>query len=248
MSEINGTSAVQEIPFEEVNSAPVAAPVPEKQKKTKAIKKNVYQKLLAIQTQMKAPKNLYNSYGKYNYRNAEGILEALKPFLEEQECVVIMEDSIMMTEHTETITQTNEEGVTLTKTTPVRYIKATARFIDCESGEHLETSAFACECSHKNMTADQCTGTASSYARKYCLNALFLLDDTKDSDTDEMKNIENATKERAVQNKQNVQQIRPAPAAQRTQNNAPAQNQGRTWGQAQRPASNQNNRGNGWGR
>ena len=163
----------------------------------------------------------------------------------------------MMTEHTETITQTNEEGVTLTKTTPVRYIKATARFIDCESGEHLETSAFACECSHKGMTADQCTGTASSYARKYCLNALFLLDDTKDSDTDEIKRIEEAASGKKPNNapaQQNNSGWGKSPA-QNTRNNAnvgngntnangtpkPAQNQNRTWGNA-----SQN--GNGWGR
>ena len=116
MYEVDGTAAkmpVRNIPEQEKPVQQTSA------KKSKSIKKNIYQKLLTIQTQMKAPKDLYNSYGKYNYRNAEGILEALKPFLEEQECVVIIEDSIMMTEHTETITQTNEEGVTLTKTTPV---------------------------------------------------------------------------------------------------------------------------------
>ncbi|MDE5556227.1 MAG: ERF family protein [Ruminococcus sp.] len=69
---------------------------------------------------------------------------------------------------------------------PGSYIKAVARFIDCATGTEITTHAFAKECSHKGMSEDQCTGTASSYARKYALNALLLIDDTKDSDSDEV--------------------------------------------------------------
>lgn len=184
-------------------------------------KKNVYQKLSAIQTKLKAPKNLYNSFGKYNYRNAEGILEAVKPLLAEQEVALIMEDRIEVIGE-KTITKTvnsGEANETATKIIPERYIKAIARFIDCESGEEISTCAYANECEHTGMSGDQCTGTASSYARKYCLNALFLLDDTKDSDTDEMKHIENAAKEKNAKtakqngwNNQNNQQNAPAKA------------------------------------
>lgn len=156
-------------------------------------KSALYRKLGYIQTNLKAPKNLYNRFGKYNYRNAEGILEAVKPLLAEQGCVLIIEDSIeVIGEDTAT---KSENGVTVTKTLPRRYIKATAHLIDCESGIEVNTSAYANECEHTGMSGDQCTGTASSYARKYCLNALFLLDDTKDSDTDEMKNIEDSAKQ-----------------------------------------------------
>lgn len=158
-------------------------------KTAKSVKKNILQKLLAIQTVLKAPKDLYNSYGKFYYRNAESILEAVKPFLLEQGCILLLKDEIEVFGST-FYTQTNENGLKEKKEVPRRYVKATARLIDCETGEEIETSAYANECEHTNMSGDQCTGTASSYARKYCLNALFLLDDTKDSDTDEMKNIE----------------------------------------------------------
>lgn len=177
---------------------------PTKGSKAKTVKKNIWQKLLAIQTTLKAPKNLFNSYGKYNYRNAESILEAVKPFLLEQECVLLLRDDIEVIGSTVN-SQTDEKGVKTVKEMARRYVKATATLIDCVTGEKIETYAYANECEHANMSGDQCTGTASSYARKYCLNALFLLDDTKDSDTDEMKNIEDSasassTKQPASQN------------------------------------------------
>ena len=179
---------------------------------------NIYQKLLAIQTSLKAPKNLFNSYGKYSYRSAEGILEALKPYLAEQNCILIIEDQIYNEGVRRQIAV--KDGITTTVEVPNNYIRAVAKFIDCDSGEVVETSAYARECEHKGMSADQCTGTASSYARKYCLNALFLLDDTKDSDTDEMKNIENQSK---------------------SWNNAPQNNQ-KQWGN-----NSQNNSSRQWG-
>lgn len=164
----------------------------------KSVKKNIYRKLLAIQTTLKAPKNLFNSYGKYNYRNAESILEAVKPFLLEQGCVLLLRDEIEVIGSTVN-SQTDEKGVKTVKEMARRYVKAIATLIDCETGESIETSAYANECEHTGMSGDQCTGTASSYARKYCLNALFLLDDTKDSDTDEMKNIENGASKPTTQ-------------------------------------------------
>lgn len=128
---------------------------------------NIFEKLMNIQCKIKAPKNLYNSYGKYNYRNCESILEAVKPFLETEKCALILNDDIV-------------DG----------YVKSTVTLINAEKpNEVVVSQAFARESDHKGMSADQCTGAASSYARKYALNALFLLDDTKDSDTDEVAQI-----------------------------------------------------------
>lgn len=125
------------------------------------------EKLVAIQTEMKAPKNLYNSYGGYKYRNAEGILEAAKPYLKQHNVVLLVYDDIVAV------------GERI-------YVKAIAEFRDVESDEFIRTQAFAREAlTKKGMDDSQITGTASSYARKYALNGLFLLDDTKDADTDE---------------------------------------------------------------
>ena len=130
----------------------------------------INEKLMRIQTQIKAPKNLYNSFGKYKYRNAEGICEAVKPFLEKENVSLILLDDIMAV------------GNRI-------YVKAIARLTDNENGESVEVSAFARESeTNKGMSESQITGTASSYARKYALNGLFLLDDTKDADTDEYHN------------------------------------------------------------
>lgn len=125
---------------------------------------------MRIQTQIKAPKNLYNSFGKYHYRNAEGICEAVKPFLENEKVILTLTDSI------------EQIGDRI-------YVKATASLTDIETTESIEVSAYARESlEKKGMDDSQITGTASSYARKYALNGLFLLDDTKDADTDEYKN------------------------------------------------------------
>lgn len=130
----------------------------------------INEKLMRIQTQIKAPKNLYNSFGKYNYRNAEGICEAVKPFLEKENVSLILVDDMVAIGNR-------------------YYLKATARLLDNESNENIEVSAFAREPeTNKGMSESQITGTASSYARKYALNGLFLLDDTKDADTDEYHN------------------------------------------------------------
>lgn len=129
----------------------------------------VLEKLTRIQTKLKAPKNLHNSFGNYNYRNAEGIQEAVKPYLAEEGCTLLLSD---------TIENIGERY----------YIKATATFVDNESeqGDKIEVSAYAREpIEKKGMDVSQITGATSSYARKYALNGLFLLDDTKDADSDE---------------------------------------------------------------
>ena len=130
---------------------------------------SITEKLMRIQTEIKAPKNLYNSFGKYKYRNAEGICEAVKPFLQKEKCALTLDDDIV------------EVGGRV-------YVKAIATLEDCETDEFIEVKAFARESfEKKGMDDSQITGTASSYARKYALNGLFLLDDTKDADTDEYK-------------------------------------------------------------
>ncbi len=124
-------------------------------------------KLSAIQQKLKAPKSLYNSFGKYNYRNAEGILEAFKPFEAEYNVTLILSDSAIVV------------GDRI-------YIQAVAKLYDNESDASISATALAREAeTKKGMDESQVTGTASSYARKYALNGLFLLDDTKDADTDE---------------------------------------------------------------
>ena len=125
----------------------------------------IYEKLAAIQAKLKAPKDLENKFGGYRYRSAEGILEAVKPLLTENKCVLLLKDGL------ESI-----EGRV--------YIKATAQFFDTTAPEiFLEVTAYAREDeSKKGMDACQITGAASSYARKYALNGLFCIDDNKDSD------------------------------------------------------------------
>lgn len=129
----------------------------------------VHEKLKKIQTELKAPKSLYNKYGGFNYRNAEGIYEAVKPLLNELGMTLIIVDSVQ-------------------NVGTKNYIKATAYLTDCETGEQLSSCALAREAeTKKGMDDSQITGTASSYARKYALNGLFLLDDTKDEDSDECR-------------------------------------------------------------
>ena len=125
---------------------------------------SVYKKLIEVQTKLKAPKNQYNSFGKYSYRNCEDILEALKPILHEVGATIIISDEVV---------SVNERY----------YVKATVKFIDTETGDMVEASANAREEDNKKgMDSSQLTGSTSSYARKYALNGLFAIDDTKDSD------------------------------------------------------------------
>ncbi len=126
---------------------------------------SVYQSLNRIQTEIKAPKNLYNDFGKYNYRNAEGICEAVKPYLKEENCILFLNDEVV---------QVSDRI----------YVKATATIM--KDNETISVSAYARESlTRKGQDDSQITGTASSYARKYALNGLLLLDDTKDTDSNE---------------------------------------------------------------
>ena len=125
---------------------------------------NVYEKLIAIQSELKAPKSQYNNFGKYAYRNCEDILEALKPILKEHKSTIYISDEI----------------VTVLERF---YVKATVTFIDSETGEKIINTAYAREEEDKKgMDGSQVTGSSSSYARKYALNGMFAIDDTKDSD------------------------------------------------------------------
>ena len=131
---------------------------------------NVYQKLMIVQSKLKAPKGQYNSFGKYKYRSCEDILTAVKPLLAEVGAVIVIEDGLEMV------------GDRI-------YIKATASFYETENGTRISNTAYAREEeAKKGMDGSQITGTASSYARKYALNGLLLIDDTKDADTDENRN------------------------------------------------------------
>lgn len=143
---------------------------------TETKKMNINEKLLAIQSELKAPKGQYNSFGKYKYRSAEDILEAVKPLLAKYKALLILTDEIKVV---------GEEYTENTKTLRT-YLSALAQFIDTESNNVISVSAMAREPQTKTgMDASQITGTASSYARKYALNGLFCIDDTKDADTDE---------------------------------------------------------------
>lgn len=125
---------------------------------------NVYEKLMNIQAELKAPKNQYNDFGKYHYRSCEDILEGLKPVLAKHQAAVTISDEIVLIGDR-------------------YYVKATATLIDVEKGDKVEVSAYAREDEQKKgMDASQLTGSTSSYARKYALNGLFAIDDTKDSD------------------------------------------------------------------
>ena len=131
------------------------------------------EKILKIQSELKAPKGQYNSFGKYKYRSCEDILEAVKPILKENKMIMNITDELVYIGER-------------------YYIKATAILTDIENGEQFINVAYAREDeSKKGMDGSQITGTASSYARKYALNGLFLIDDTKDADTDEFHNQNN---------------------------------------------------------
>jgi len=129
--------------------------------------------LRKVQSELKAPKGQYNSFGKYSYRSCEDILEAVKPLLDKYEATVSITDDVVLV------------GDRV-------YVKATATFID-KDGKTIQSSAFAREpLARKGMDEAQVTGATSSYARKYALNGLFLIDDNKDADTDENRNESDA--------------------------------------------------------
>lgn len=144
--------------------------------------KTLINKLAEIQKELKAPKGQFNSYGKYNYRSCEDILEAVKPLTTARNVVLTLFDEIVFIESR-------------------FYVKAHAKLIDANSGESIEVTAFARESeSKKGMDDSQVTGTASSYARKYALNGLFCIDDAKDADTDAYKTQHNQAPAQQRQN------------------------------------------------
>ena len=133
---------------------------------------NIQEKLTKIQLDLKAPKSKRNSFGNYNYRSCEDILEAVKPLLAANLCSLTLDDDVLCI------------GDRV-------YVKATATLTDHAEGATISTHAFAREAeTKKGMDESQITGTASSYARKYALNGLFAIDDTKDADTDEYQGRE----------------------------------------------------------
>lgn len=124
----------------------------------------IHEKLSLVQLSLHAPKGQYNSFGKYSYRSCEDILEALKEPLKKVKATVTITDSVEMIGGR-------------------YYVKAAATFHDVESGDAVSVTAYAREDENKKgMDSAQITGTASSYARKYALNGLFLIDDNKDAD------------------------------------------------------------------
>ena len=132
----------------------------------------VYKKLIEVQKELKAPKNQRNTFGNYNYRKAEDILEALKPILAKYEATATLSYKIIVKENLWT------------------YVEATATFVDIETGEYTCTTGYAREAeTKKGMDPSQITGSASSYAGKYALNGLFLIDDSVDPDSDSHQKI-----------------------------------------------------------
>lgn len=128
----------------------------------------IYKKLLNIQKVLNVPKGQYNKFGGYSYRNAEDILNAIKPLLWENECTAFFRKDV--------IEQVGDRY----------YLVATFDFVDVSTGEKITVEARAREEEKKKgMDASQITGSASSYARKYALNGIFLIDDAKDADTNE---------------------------------------------------------------
>ena len=144
---------------------------------------NIHEKLLTIQVGLKAPKSQYNSFGKYAYRSASDIMEAVKPWLQKLKCTLVLNDDLI---------PMGEE----------MYLKSTAILTDAESekGEYIQVSGYARE-DHdaKGMSAPQMSGSVSSYTHKYVLGQLLLIDDTKDPDTEE---YQSAGKEKQKQTQQ----------------------------------------------
>ena len=130
---------------------------------------SIYETRSHIQVELKAPKNLYNSFGRYKYRNAESILEAAKPLCAKYGCTLTVSDEVILIGSR-------------------YYIKATATVQDKDGNAASATALAREDETKKGMDGAQITGTSSSYARKYALNGLFCIDDTKDPDSDEYHN------------------------------------------------------------
>ena len=125
---------------------------------------NIYEKLANVQASLKAPKGQYNAFGKYKYRSCEDIVESVKPLLKANGLLLTLSDELV-------------------NISDRFYVKATATIIDTAEGTSISVSAFAREEeTKKGMDGSQVTGASSSYARKYALNGIFAIEDTKDSD------------------------------------------------------------------
>ena len=151
---------------------------------------NITEKLSVIQQELIAPKNQYNSFGKYNYRSCEDILEGLKPFLGKLKVAVTVTDDIVVV------------GDRF-------YVKATATLRDCESNETVANTAFARESDDKKgMDASQVTGATSSYDIKYALNGLFCIDDVKDADTRDNRQQEAKEQKQAEEDVKKIENLK----------------------------------------
>lgn len=138
----------------------------------------IYEKLNKIQVELKAPKNQKNTFGGYFYRSCSDILEGVKPLLKKYNVNILLSDDLL---------PVNDEI----------YVVSTATLLDCESGLTIDTTAMAREAMQlKGQSPSQMTGTASSYARKYALNGLLAIDDTKDADALEPPTKQEAPKRR----------------------------------------------------
>lgn len=152
-------------------------------------------KMLAIQLELKAPKNQYNQFGKFKYRSCEDILEGVKPLLGKHNVMLIIQDDIE---------QIGERF----------YVKSTVTAKDIEGGGVVATHAYAREAaSEKGFDTAQLTGAASSYSRKYALNAMFCIDDVKDPDANENgpQTAKNRPKETPPEHVRNAQRQKPNP-------------------------------------
>jgi hypothetical protein len=146
-------------------------------------------RLIEIQNELKVPKDQRNNFGGYNYRSCEGILEAVKPLLNKHKLALIINDEVISIDGGFDITEVSKDEKYNKETTRHIvasnrvYIKATATIFDEEGKQIAQASALAREEeTKKGMDYSQLTGSTSSYARKYALNGLFAIDDTKDSD------------------------------------------------------------------
>lgn len=144
------------------------------------------EELIAIQSELKAPKNKYNSFGKYSYRSCEDILEAVKPLLKKHSCYMTITDDVFVA------------GDRF-------YIRATVSLVNKDGKSVIGVGLAREDKSKAGMSESQITGTASSYARKYALNGLLLIDDTKDANTDEYAN-ETAAKAKKASKASPIQQ------------------------------------------
>lgn len=153
----------------------------EEEKKLDVAEMTFYERLVKTQIEVKAPKSQYNSFGKYHYRSADDIYQAAKPINEKYGLYLTLTDELF------------EIGGRV-------YIKAIAKIVDCfNPSNSIYVTAYAREAEiKKGMDDSQITGGASSYARKYALNGLYLLDDTKDADTEEFKQQVDSAKAKII--------------------------------------------------